>query len=345
MNLKPIAGPVAVLFLHMGEIAQVGAAGPSKEMPPGSPDREAVAADFESPPLPAIKPLFDGHVRDTSVCTGPDHMYYLTGTTDAKGSNLFRSTDGVRIWKSADLKNWEALGLVWSFAKNTTWQKTFEFPGVTTPPQKAGRLALWAPEIHYFKDTFWIAYCVVRDGYNGTGILKSATGKPEGPYVDIKADGPLTREIDASLFLDDDGKVYFLYQNGKIARMKDDMSGLAENPKMLLLANGKPLGFEGVSLFKSNGRYHLLCADVIERNYHCMAASSERLEGPYGERYLAIPHGGHNVVFRDFEGLLWSTMFGNNRSAPVFEKPAILRVEIGKDNRIRPLIEPQSVKP
>ena len=35
-------------------------------------------------------------------------------------------------------------------------------------------------------------------------------------------------EIDASLFEDDDGTVYFLWHSGKIARMKPDMSGLAE---------------------------------------------------------------------------------------------------------------------
>ena len=38
----------------------------------------------------------------------------------------------------------------------------------------------------------------------------------------------LTGNIDASLFQDDDGSVHFVWQNGRIARMKDDMSDLAE---------------------------------------------------------------------------------------------------------------------
>ena len=45
--------------------------------------------------------------------------------------------------------------------------------------------------------------------------------------MDVKPDGPLTPNIDASLLADDDGKVYFVWQNGMIARMKDDMTGLA----------------------------------------------------------------------------------------------------------------------
>jgi xylan 1,4-beta-xylosidase len=289
------------------------------------------------PALPPIKPLFNYPVRDTCMCVGPDGTYYLTGTTGSPG--WWKTNEGVRIWRSPDLKTWEPIGLVWSFAKNTTWQETFEFPGVTTPEKKQGRLALWAPELHYFKGTFWVAYCVVREAYNGTGILKSMTGRPEGPYVDIKPEGPLTRQIDASLFVDDDGKVYFVYQNGKIARMKDDMSGLAEEPRLLRTKEGGQVGFEGAFLFKANGRYHLLCADFTsDRQYHCMAASSEKLEGPYSSRYLAIPHGGHNMIFQDRDGQWWSTMFGNGGRAPIHEKPVILRIEIDKDGRIKPLV-------
>jgi xylan 1,4-beta-xylosidase len=290
------------------------------------------------PVLPPIKALFDYPIRDTCVCLGPDGTYYLTGTTGSPG--WWKTNEGVRIWKSPDLKTWQPIGLVWSFGKNTTWQKTFEVEGVTTPDKKRGRLALWAPELHYFKGTFWIAYCVVREAYNGTGILKSTTNKPEGPYVDIKTDGPLTHEIDASLFIDDDGKVYFVYQNGKIARMKDDMSGLAEQPRLLHTKEGSQVGFEGAFVFKANGRYHLLCADFTnDRQYHCMAASSEKLEGPYGSRYLAIPHGGHNMVFQDRAGQFWSTMFGNSGTSPIREKPAILKIGIGMHGRIQPLVD------
>ena len=187
--------------------------------------------------LPAgLKPLFDFPLRDTCVCLGPDGVYYLTGTTGHP--TWWQTNEGIRVWKSKDLKTWEPLGLVWTFAKNATWQK-----GKAGPDGKPVR-AIWAPEIHYFKGTFWLAYCV---NYGGTGVLKSTSGKAEGPYVDIKPDGPLTGEIDASLFDDDDGKVYFVWQNGKIARMKDDMTGLAEKPRLLKPANAAQVGFEGHS--------------------------------------------------------------------------------------------------
>lgn len=183
---------LAVLVCLSGAASSVGLAGE----PP------------KRPGMPDLKPLFDYPVRDTCVCLGPDGTYYLIGTTGHP--TWWNTNEGVRMWKSKDLKTWDAMGLVWSFEKNATWQKV----KTDKDGKKTADSAIWAPELHHFKGTYWIAYCV---NYGGTGILKSQSGKPEGPYVDIKKDGPLTGEIDASLFADDDGSVYFVWQDGKVA--------------------------------------------------------------------------------------------------------------------------------
>jgi beta-xylosidase len=205
----------------------------------------------------------------------------------------------------------------------------------TQKETKGGNRAIWAPELHFIKGYFYIAYCINWPG-GGTGILKSATGKPEGPYTDIKPGGPLTQEIDASLFENTDGRVYFVYQDGKIARMKDDMSGLAEEPRLLKPANADHVGFEGAFIFKVGKRYFLSCAEFNNGDYDCMVASSEDLYGPYGDRYVAIPHGGHNMFFQDKKGAWWSTFFGSDDRAPFKERPAILRVEV-KDGKVSPV--------
>jgi len=211
------------------------------------------------------------------------------------------------------------MGLVWSFERDATWQK----------PIEAGRRALWAPEIHYLKGSFWLTYCL-NWKKGGTGLLKSTSGKPEGPYVDVQPQGPLTDEIDASLFEDDDGKVYFVFQNGKITRLKDDLSGLAESPRLLKPANAPQVGFEGAFLKKMQGRYYLICAEFNRRDgvsaYDCMVASAGALYGPYGDRYLALPSAGHNMFFRDKLGQWWSTYFGNDPQAAWLERPGILPI-------------------
>jgi hypothetical protein len=273
--------------------------------------------------LPAVTPLFDTPLRDPSVCA-VNGEYYLVGTTGAP--TWWQTNEGIRLWKSKDLKAWEPQGLVWSFDKDATWQKVQD-----------GKRALWAPEIHYLKGTFWLTYCV---NYGGTGLLKSVSGKPEGPYKDVKPDGPLTPNIDASLFQDDDGRVYFVWQNGLIAPLKDDMSGLAGEPKLLAPANAPQVGFEGAFIFKADGKYHLCCADFINGDYHCMSATSDNLMGPYGDRYCAVPHGGHNMFFRDFDDNWWSTIFGSDPSAPIHEQAGLLRVTIAPEGRIAPLNPP-----
>lgn len=289
---------------------------------------QSAAKDF-GPKLPGLRRLFEFPVRDTSVCVGPDHAYYLTGTTGHPA--WWTRNEGIRIWRSTDLTNWVPLGLVWSFEKDATWQK----------PVKAGRRAVWAPEIHFIKGTFWLTYCVNWEG-GGTGLLKSTSGKAEGPYVDVKSDGPITAEIDASLFQDDDGKVYFVFQNGKIARMKDDLSGLTEEPRCLKPANFRHVGFEGAFLTKINGRYQLICAEFNERGgdstYDCMVASADNIYGPYGDRYEALAHAGHNMFFKDLNGNWWATFFGNDPKSPWRERPGLIPIRLDADGRIVPAV-------
>jgi acetyl esterase/lipase len=285
------------------------------------------------PELPPIKPLFNYPMRDTAICLAEDGNYYLTGTTGHP--TWWKTNDGIRVWRSSDLKEWEPLGLVWSFEKDATWQEAL-----------GTQRGIWAPEIHYINGTFWIPYCMnyLREkiGWGDTGLLKSISGKPEGPYVDVKTDGPLTTRIDASLFQDDDGQVYFVWQNGLIARMNEDMSGLAEEPRMLRPSNYGHVGFEGAFIVKVNGRYLLLCAEANgkgkEHTYDLMVASSDNLYGPYGERYLAIPHAGHSTLFKDKEGQWWATYFGSVQSAPLVERPSIVPVHIDQDGILRPVM-------
>lgn len=278
-----------------------------------------------------IKPLFNTQLRDTHICVCGD-TYYMSGTI---GEDIWDHNDGIQLWKSKDLVDWESLGLVWSFEKDATWQKE------TRTHLGKNIRSVWAPEIHYINNNFYIAYSIPP---GGTGILKSTSGKAEGPYVNALAeDRPLTDDIDASMFQDDDGQVYFLYAGGFIAKMNEDMTELAETPRRLL-CNEKDtnpnhhgskryksmdeVGFEGAFMFKHNGKYYLSCADIYDGRYSSIAAFSDNIYGPYTNRHEAIPCGGHNNYFVAKDGSLYGTMFGNDKYAPFREQPAIVKVEI-----------------
>lgn len=293
-------------------------------------------------PLPGLRQLMDTPLRDTSICRGPDGTYYLTGTVEP----FWDFNQGIKLWKSADLRTWEALGFVWKYGESP-WHK----------PYLAKRKPLWAPEVHYLRDTFWLTYSL--PGWDGTGktsgcgLLRSLTGRPEGPYVDVQPDERMGDEIDASLF-EDEGEVYFLWHSGKIARMKPDLSGLAEPYRWLRTTTADPdprhhsslcagifgaasfdhVGYEGMFLFKTGGRYYLACAENFEGRYSCTIASATSLFGPYGARYEALPHAGHNTFFQDDAGEWWSTYFGSDSTAPWRERPGIFPVRFDAEGKV-----------
>jgi beta-xylosidase len=287
--------------------------------------------------------LFDEPIRDPSVCRGPDGAYYLTGTSEPFWG--FNNENGIRVWKSLDLVKWEPLGTVWRYG-GSPWHK----------PYLEAKKPLWAPEIHYLKGTFWLTYSMPGwqqgDHFEncGSGLLKSTTGKPEGPYADVSPTERLGDEIDASLFEDDDGSVYFLWHRGMIRKLKPDLSGPAEPMRKLTLSVPDPdpghhtglcamvhgrdsfdhIGYEGVFLLKIGDTYVLSGSDQFEGKYTCWIATSKSIYGPYGARYPAIPFGGHNMFFKDQDSNWWSTIF----NGPINERPCILPVDIRSNGQV-----------
>ncbi len=317
----------------------------------------------------SVSPLFDHWMRDVWVTTGPDGAYYMTGTT-ADPSREFPGqvhcwdwNDGLYLWRSDDLVTWDSLGLVWSLDDESIWQSV---PKVFGPGEKYPRKsvngdpldnrfrAVWAPELHYIKSAgnwFMVACMEYSVAGKGSFILRSVSGRPEGPYENIEgnAEGPIFPNIDGSLFEDEDGTVYFVGHNHYIARMKPDMSGLAEEIRQLEETPYDPEPYiEGAFIFKHDGKYHLVQAiwshrtaegdTYVEKegltsketrySYDCIIASSDNVYGPYGPRYNAITGGGHNNFFRDVDGRWWATMFYNPRGSQASEYPVTCRPAI-----------------
>jgi hypothetical protein len=309
--------------------------------------------------IPACsKPEFDYWMRDTWVTLAPDGYYYMTGTTATPGREFpgqihcWDWNDGLYLWRSKDMKQWEAMGLIWSMEKDGTWQKNpkvykegekYPKKSINGDPLDNRFHAVWAPEMHYIKSAknWFIVACLNESaGGRGSFILKSTTGRPEGPYVNIEGNktGPLYPEIDGSLFEDTDGTVYFVGHNHYIAKMKPDMSGYAEEIRQIKEQEYNPEPYvEGAFIFKHNNKYHLVQAIWSHRlengdtyapqvdsnktrySYDCIIATSDNVYGPYSKRYNAITGGGHNNLFQDKNGKWWATMFFNPRGAQAAE--------------------------
>ncbi|MFT4175105.1 MAG: family 43 glycosylhydrolase [Luteolibacter sp.] len=298
--------------------------------------------------LPPIKPLWDIQLRDTVITLGGDGHYYMTGSS---GTNIWDFNDGVEVWRSVDMRKWDYLGVVWNVERDGTWEKA---PRIL---HNKPTVVVWAPEILYLKkkDTFVIVLSMAPGGIT---ILKSITGKAEGPYVNTVPDGKPLRSsgIDATIFEDDDGKIYFTNGGGgTISLMKDDLSGFVETRKVELLNpdlnpahHAKKLvergmrgfGHEGAVLFKANGKYYHGAVDDYEGRYSSCIAVSDNIWGPYDKWHETVPCGGGTNFFKDKEGKWWCAFFGNDDKAPWREKPGAVRVDFDDKGKIKVAEQP-----
>ncbi len=342
-----ISGPGKPLVGNGGGGYRSGVAGVKYDGPDSKPgwtplgQYAATGSAVKEGLIPPLKPIWDLHLRDTVIIVGGDGKYYMTGST---GDNIWDRNDGIELYRSDDLKKWDYVGLVWSFEKDATWQKLWR--------NDRGHVIrdIWAPELHYIKGNYYLVYCLAGGG--GTGILKSTTGKPEGPYQNcLVPDARLTGGIDGTLFEDDDGKVYFTWGHGdSLNLMKDDMSGFAGPPIHIQMDEASnaaaraarvPAGgicSEGPSLFKANGHYYLGGAQFMNSStgrYSSVVAMSDNLAGPYHDWIEAVPCGGGTNYFKDKEGNWWCAYFGNDEQTPYREKPGLVKIDFEANGRIK----------
>lgn len=306
-----------------------------------------------------VKPLIATPLRDASICRGGDGNYYLVGTQGIgrpDGVVDFQNSLTIKIWKSADGVRWQEFATVWDLADPRVYtphpQKTqnrwMQFYRLDPDDPKAGWVrGVTTPEIHYLKGTYWIPFALNNQE---TGLLKSTTGKPEGPYENVAlnpgADSSeyngriTTRGGSPSLFEDDNGSVYFVWGPGWIAKMNEGMTALAEAPRLLQCKPNSRLGDypllvgrTGAHIFKANGKYHLTAMDInprLNKNpcHDTFVAVSDTLYGPYEPRELMVPHGGQVTVFKDGKGRLNASMSGSSEDpfARCQDRPAIVPI-------------------
>lgn len=297
-----------------------------------------------------VKPVLDQPLRDAAISRAPDGHYYLTGTSGTPGhdgSIDFESNPGIRLWKSNDLIQWEDLGWVWHVGRDPQRFGSAQFgnPSSGQLYQRASRSSdqvspvrgLTSPEIHFIAGRALIPYSI--NGY-GTGLLISDSGAPEGPYRDV---GKITRfGSTPSIFEDADGTVYWIWDEGWIAKMNDALDGLAEQPRLLRI---KPaveggtwphrIGTHGAFLFRApnpgidHGEYHLIGTETIGRMgpvavTDTYIASAKSVYGPYTRRDVLVPHGGQSTVFPGPDNQLFATVNGRGQWAAVTDKPTIV---------------------
>ena len=264
-------------------------------------------------------PMWD-EIRDSFVyrCE-TDGWYYITGTTKRPGGTYWSRTSGIRLWRTKDFVSFESFGVVYDYlAQPDSWQE-----------QVSRAANTWAPEIIFHEGTFWLTYSTSP----GCGLLKSITGRPEGPYQDM---GRVVMKGIDSGFYQENGTLYLIWQNGHIAPFNAGCTTFMQEPVLLLPEDGQQVGYEGAGVIKYRGKYILYAAEWngdlrIDGTYDMMYSVSDSLMGPYCPRRLLVPHGGHGSLFIGPDGGLWFSMFGNDRTAAFRHGIGVGKIDLPED--------------
>jgi arabinan endo-1,5-alpha-L-arabinosidase len=290
----------------------------------------------------------DIQIRDPFILPRRDEgAYYMFGTTD---HNLWRGPGGgFDCYRSRDLAEWEG-----------------PLPAFRPPRGFWGTTNFWAPEAHEYHGRFHLFATFKAPGhYRGTQVL--AADRPEGPYVPI-GDGPMTPDgwecLDGTLYVDTRGRPWIVFchewvqvHNGSLCamRLSDDLSRPVARPVFLFNASeapwvrpwpgaaGKPeyrfpcYVTDGPFLHRaSDGTLLMLWSSFGDEGYAMGIARSESgsIEGPWEQERepLWAKDGGHGMVFRAFDGVLYMTLHTPNETpheravfVPLVEEGGTLR--------------------
>ncbi len=268
-----------------------------------------------------LEPVLSTPLSDPSVCRGPEHLFYMTGSITSPHADL--NSDVVYLWCSSNLLHWKPLGQVWG------------------RPEQATKLGVCSPEIHYVKGAFYVVYAQTQ---GGIGLLRSGSGA-QGPYDDLGVIHP--EGYQPSLFENSRGQVYLLFDANKIALLDLDTVTLKHTPRALTWEGmpkpdiGTP-GHGGLFMFQKNNQYCLFYSVSDTRldtqTQDTYVAQGRSPYGPFEPGYLAIPHASQACVFQDDMGHVWATFFAKaeDRWAVLAGRTSLVPMATTDEGRFRP---------
>ena len=242
-------------------------------------------------------PILNIDVPDMALCHANGY-YYMISTT-------MHLMPGGPIMRSKDMKTWETVSYV--FDRIEDGERYDMLGGKTVYGQ-----GQWASSIRYHGGKFYVWFTV--NGAPGKGFIYCAD-RAEGPWKLI-ARPP--HHHDASLFFDEDGRVYLFHDHGAIEELQPDLQdvkkgGLCINPLFERDEEEQGALLEGSQVFKHKGKYYLCMISMkwgVPGRYRrevCYRADS--LTGPWEKKVIV------EAPFEEFGGAGQGCIVNGNSNA------------------------------
>jgi arabinan endo-1,5-alpha-L-arabinosidase len=231
---------------------------------------------------------------------------------------IFCTGNGISMFSSPDMINWRKEKPV--FASTPDWVIK-EIPRF--------RNSMWAPDISYYKDNYWLFYSVSVFGKNTSciGLAMNRTLDPASPDYKWTDLGRIIQSIpgrdnwnaiDPNLIIDEAGVPWLNFGSFwggiKVVKLKDDLSGICTTPQVWYTlacrmrnpyTDDKDPGaaqIEAPFIFKKNNFYYLFvswdkCCSGVNSTYKVAVGRSEKVTGPYlAKDSVDMAKGGGTIV-------------------------------------------------
>ena len=230
-----------------------------------------------------------------------DGYFYLVSTT-------MHLMPGAPIMRSRDLANWETVSYVYD--KLTDSPKYDLLEGTVY-----GR-GQWATSLKYHNGQFYVLFAPNEPGAMGDTYIYT-TKDPTTKWTLVSR---LQHFHDASLFFDDDGRVYVNYGTGEMCELKPDLSGVIEGSHtQLFKREADETGLlEGSRMVKHNGKYYLLMISHVYapgRHRREVCYRADNIHGPYEKKVIlesdfgGFPYVGQGTIVDSKDGDWYGVIF------------------------------------
>ena len=220
----------------------------------------------------------------------PDPDIIRVGDTYYMASTTMYFMPGGDILRSFDLVHWEFVGHVFERLEDTSAH-------CLKDGQQIYGQGMWAPSLRFHDGTFYLTFSC-----NDTQkSLLFYASDPAGPWGRREMGGFF---YDASLFFDDDSRVYIVHGNTAlhITELETETWGPKPGGLDRIAVTDQPgqrLGYEGSHLYKRDGRYYLFTCHMAEgsrflKTQDCFLANS--LTGLFQKKTLLDD----NMGYREF---------------------------------------------
>jgi arabinan endo-1,5-alpha-L-arabinosidase len=215
---------------------------------------------------------------------------------------IFCTGRGISIKRSKDIYNWEDIGRVFQ-----------------TPPEWAIKAVsgfkghIWAPDIFYANDTYYLYYSISSFGKNTSciGVATNKTLHPDDPNYQWVDHGKVIESvpnrdnwnaIDPNIIRDENGAVWMnfgsFWSGIKLVKLAPDLLKIQTDPQEWYSLASRPRSpgipdveagdgaIEAPFIIRKNGYYYLFvsfdyCCRGARSNYKIMVGRSTKVMGPY----------------------------------------------------------------